>query len=485
MEISSDDTPEHQYPFLSEEEAWQAIHLDREFRGELCRSFRLVPRRCDKPAEPDSSAALADVTGEVIGDVNMMVIGVLHEDVSVWQDPFRGVYMIMVGGELYRPDVDSYEGSPEGDDGGGVGSDEGAENLEIPRWLYRGDETGDDAMSDDGTNERLDDLYWPPEAVQDDGGARETGAGIGWEDESSGYLRAGLGRYNHTFMRMVNRAIDLWCALFDRDNNIYVQRKLARARAIALSEGRLLGQGGGTSVIWTVRRAEYVKQLELSKLCGNAPPSPAPGWESVAECDQCKTFVTSTGITLSFVHQTESDTLFCDYRCCNTYRLLSRLRAEPGQSIVCFNEECAETISLDGAGFSGAAAVGGKKNGGLYCPRCAAAKDKATTTKKDAKDKATRAKKAAANLKAHGPCGAVTIRGKCGRPASSLGGLCTYHQAREREDEESEERRCESEGARSLRRGDAPRRQVRPPGVEQGRLLRVPPQSRDEEDEDE
>jgi hypothetical protein len=62
MDISSDDdqgwaAPDRQYPFESEDQAWDAILYDRILRGELCRRFKLVPRSCDKPAEPASSAA--------------------------------------------------------------------------------------------------------------------------------------------------------------------------------------------------------------------------------------------------------------------------------------------------------------------------------------------------------------------------------------------------------------------------------------------
>ena len=348
-----------------------------------------------------------------------------------------------------------------------MSSDDGAPTS-ILRWL----ETREDETSDDGSDEGLDNLFWSSlpadgargremvmeEAVQDNGEARERGVHIRWEDESSGYLRACFARYNHTpFGRTVNRAIDLWCTLFDQGNNTYVERQLARVQEIARKEGRLLGQEGGTSsvsAIWTVHRAEYLKQLDLSLLIpGGAPPPPPLGWEPVAKCDQCKTIITTSG----YETRTEIGMLFCGVPCVNKNRLLSRLRAEPGQSVVCFNEECAETISLDGAGSSGAVAVGGKKNGGLYCPRCAAAKDKATKAKKKAKKaatdkatyahrgrlranrdaatkakakakaKATKANRDAANLKAYGICGTVTRRGKCGHPALSMGGFCSVH----------------------------------------------------------
>ena len=356
-----------------------------------------------------------------------------------------------------------------------MSSDDGAP---IPSSLLRWLETREDATSDDGSDEGFDDLYSPSarggEIVIEDVGVQD----IDSLDESSGYFRgACLERFNHTlFGRKVSRAIDLWCALFDRDNIIYVERHLARVQEIARKEGRLLGQEGGTSsvsAIWTVQRAEYLKQLDLSLLIpGGAPPPPPLGWEPVAKCDQCKTIITTSG----YETRTEIGMLFCGVPCVNKNRLLSRLRAEPGQSVVCFNEECAETISLDGAGFSGAVAVGGKKNGGLYCPRCAAAKDKATKAKKKAKKaatdkatyahrgrlranrdaatkakakakakatyanrdaatkakakakaKATKANRDAANLKAYGICGTVTRRGKCGHPALSMGGFCSVH----------------------------------------------------------
>ena len=156
----------------------------------------------------------------------------------------------------------------------------------------------------------------------------------------------------------------------------------------------------------------------------------------MAKCDQCKTIITTSG----YVTRREIGKLFCSVPCCNKNRLLSRLRAEPDQSVVCFNEGCEETIGLEGAGSSGAVAVGGKKNGGLYCPRCAAAKDKAmkkakatkakakkNTAEAKAKAKATKANTDAANLKAYGPCGADTRRGQCGHPALSEGGLCRDH----------------------------------------------------------